>query len=286
MGVGEVDGTPVLLQREYVEADVRIVTGFVEPHFFAGFSGGPEGRLPGAGRHRDHPGGAPSRAASPTPAPPSSPAPATPCTTSCAPPPRWRRPTCRVDVAINRDRRVTAVFAGPLPDAHDAACAHVETSAVRGVGAPFDLVVSTNGGYPLDRNLYQAVKGMAAAERIVREGGIVVMAAACEDGVPAGGALRPAAGRGHDAGRTRRRRPVVPSSTAGRPRCSAGCSPGPRSSSTATGLEPGEIEDALLVPAPDLDGAVASALRRLGPGARVAVIPEGPLTVATVDPVP
>ena len=49
--------------------------------------------------------------------------------------------------------------------------------------------MSTNGGYPLDRNLYQAVKGMAAAERIVRPGGIIVMAAACEDGVPADGAF-------------------------------------------------------------------------------------------------
>ena len=53
-------GRPCCSQREYVEADVRIVTGFVEPHFFAGFSGGPKGGVPGPGRHRDHPGGAPS----------------------------------------------------------------------------------------------------------------------------------------------------------------------------------------------------------------------------------
>ena len=98
-------------------------------------------------------------------------------------------PHLSVDVAINRARQVTAVFAGPLPAAHDAACAHVQSAAVRVVEAPFDLVVSTNGGYPLDRNLYQAVKGMAAAERIVRPGGTIVMAAACEDGVPADGAF-------------------------------------------------------------------------------------------------
>ncbi len=60
---------------------------------------------------------------------------------------------------------------------------------MRAVDAPFDLVVSTNGGHPLDRNLYQAVKGMAAADRIVRERGVVVMAAACEDGIPADGAF-------------------------------------------------------------------------------------------------
>ena len=60
---------------------------------------------------------------------------------------------------------------------------------MQAVGAPFDVVLSTNGGYPLDRNLYQAVKGMAAAERVVRAGGTIVMAAECADGTPAGGAF-------------------------------------------------------------------------------------------------
>ena len=92
--VGEVDGTPVLLQHEYVEADVRIVTGFVEPHFFAGFSGGPKAVCPGLAAtatilEAHHP----RRIADA--GPPSSRAPATRCTTSSAPPPRWRRPTCR-----------------------------------------------------------------------------------------------------------------------------------------------------------------------------------------------
>jgi len=280
--VGEVDGTPVLLQREYVEADVRILTGFVEPHFFAGFSGGPKGVCPGLAAtetilEAHHPRRiADARATFVTRA-------GNPvhdfvrAATALAP------PDLSLDVAINRARRVTAVFAGPLPDAHDAACAHVESSAVREVGAPFDLVVSTNGGYPLDRNLYQAVKGMAAAERIVRDAGIVVMAAACEDGVPAGSAFARLVGG------------------AATPAQLAGASGGPeldrwqaqvlgRVLSRAevhfhgAGLDPAEIEDAFLVPAPDLDGAVAAALGRLGPAARVAVIPEGPLTVATVRP--
>ena len=91
---------------------------------------------------------------------------------------------------------MTAVFAGPLPDgARRRLCPRARRRRCATVDAPFDLVVSTNGGYPLDRNLYQAVKGMAAAERIVRDGGIVVMAAACEDGVPAGGAFARLLGR-------------------------------------------------------------------------------------------
>jgi nickel-dependent lactate racemase len=278
--VGMVDGTPVLLQREYVEADVRVITGFVEPHFFAGFSGGPKAVCPGLAAmattlEAHHPRriadaratfvirtGNPVhdfvRAA-----------------TALAP------PHLSLDVAISRARRVTAVFAGPLPASHDAACAHVGSSAVRRVGAPFDLVVSTNGGHPLDRNLYQAVKGMAAAERIVREGGIVVMAAACGDGVPPGGAFA---------------RLLAGATT---PAQLAAATGGPELDRWqaqvlgrvlaraevhlhSAGLDAAAITDALLIPAPDLDGAVAAALDRLGPDARVAVIPEGPLTVATV----
>ena len=278
--VGAVDGTPVLLQREYVEADVRIVTGFVEPHFFAGFSGGPKAVCPGLAAtatilEAHHPRRiADVRATFVTRT-------GNPvhdfvrAATALAP------PHLSLDVAINRGRQVTAVFAGPLPAAHDVACAHVRSSAVREVPASFDLVVSTNGGHPLDRNLYQAVKGMAAAERIVRPGGVIVMAAACEDGVPAGGGFARLL------------------ADARSPADLAGASGAPQLDRWqaqvlgrvlaraevhlhSAGLDAAAIADALLIPAPDLDGAVTAALGRLGPDARVAVIPEGPLTVATV----
>jgi nickel-dependent lactate racemase len=278
--VGAVDGTPVLLQREYVEADVRIITGFVEPHFFAGFSGGPKAVCPGlaAGAtilEAHHPRRiADDRATFVTRA-------GNPvhdfvrAATALAP------PHLSLDVAINQARQVTAVFAGPLPGGHDAACAHVQSSAMREVDAPFDLVVSTNSGYPLDRNLYQAVKGMAAAERIVRPGGIIVMAAACEDGVPAGGAFA---------------RLLADART---PADLLGASGAPELDRWQAqvlgrvlaraevhfhteGLNERSFPGSLLTDAPDLDGAVAAALARLGRGALVAVLPEGPLTVATV----
>jgi nickel-dependent lactate racemase len=278
--VGEVDGTPVLLQHEYVEADLRIVTGFVEPHFFAGFSGGPKAVCPGLAAsatilEAHHP----RRIAD---------ARATFVTRTGNPVHDFVRaatalaaPHLSLDVAINRARQVTAVFAGPLPEAHDAACAYVQSSAMRAVDAPFDLVVSTNGGYPLDRNLYQAVKGMAAAERIVRPGGIIIMAAACEDGVPADGAFARLLAEAHT------------------PADLAGASGAPELDRWqaqvlgrvlaraevhlhADGLDEHAFPGALLTSAPDLDRAVTNVLERLGPGARVAVMPEGPLTVATV----
>jgi lactate racemase len=284
VAVGEVDGAPVLLQRDYVEADLRIVTGFVEPHFFAGFSGGPKAVCPGLAAsatilEAHHP----RRIAD---------ARATFVTRTGNPVHDFVRaaaalapPHLSLDVAINRARRVTAVFAGRLPDAHDAACAHVQSSAVRAVDAPFDLVVSTNGGYPLDRNLYQAVKGMAAAERIVRPGGIIVMAAACEDGVPAGGAFARLLAEA--------RTPADLAGAAGAPeldrwqaqvlgRVLARAEVQLHTEGVDRAMWPG----ALLTLAPDLDAAVAAALERLGPAARVAVMPEGPLTVATVTPAP
>jgi nickel-dependent lactate racemase len=278
--VGAVDGVAVLLQREYVEADVRIVTGFVEPHFFAGFSGGPKAVCPGlAATETILEAHHPRRIADER---------ATFLTRHGNPVHDFVRvatalapPQLSLDVAINRARRVTAVFAGPLTEAHDAACAHVGAAARREVAAPYDLVVSTNGGHPLDRNLYQAVKGMAAADRVRQPGGTVVMAAACGDGVPDDGAFA---------------RLLAVSRT-----------PGDLVASTAgpeldrwqaqvlgrvlargvvrlhcDGLGADAIRTAQLVPAPDLDEAVGDTLAALGRSARVAVLPEGPLTVATV----
>jgi nickel-dependent lactate racemase len=279
VAVGAVDGTPVLLQRDYVEADLRIVTGFVEPHFFAGFSGGPKAVCPGLAAtatilEAHHPRRiADSRATFVTRS-------GNPvhdfvrAATALAP------PHLSLDVAINRSRQVTAVFAGPLPAGHDAACAHVEAAAVRVVDAPFDIVVSTNGGYPLDRNLYQAVKGMAAAERIVRPGGVIVMAAACEDGVPGDGAFA---------------RLLAAAQTAADLVGASGAPELDRWQAQVLGrvLQRAEVHlysegldgvlgRGLVTVVPDVDDAVAAARARLGPGARVAVMPEGPLTVATV----
>jgi nickel-dependent lactate racemase len=279
--VGRVDGTPILLQREYVEADLRIVTGFVEPHFFAGFSGGPKAVCPGiAATETILEAHHPRRIAD---------AASTFVTRSGNPVHDFVRaavalgpPHLSVDVAINRRRQVTAVFAGPLEVAHDAACAFVGSSVVQGVAAPFDVVVSTNGGHPLDRNLYQAVKGMAAAERIVRPGGIIVMVAACRDGIPAGGGFAGVLSRSRTAadlvdaaggpeldrwqaqvlGRVLQRAQVWLYSE---------------------GMTDEMASDALLVPVHDLSTVVDEALTALGGSGTVAVLPLGPLTVATVS---
>ena len=279
--VGMVDGTPVLIDPRYADADVRILTGFVEPHFFAGFSGGPKGACPGmAATATILEAHSPTRIADER---------ATWLVTEGNPVHDFVRaaaslvaPTLSVDVAINSRRQLTAVFAGPLPDGHRAACDFVERTAVQKVDGRFDVVLTTNAGYPLDRSLYQAVKGMAAAERVVTDGGTVVVAAACADGIPAGGAfarLLDAAHRPEELdsaagpsepdrwqvqvlGRVLRRAAVWLHSD---------------------GLSDDEVRAAHLRPIADVSDAVAGALDGAGAGARVCVLPEGPLTVATAS---
>ena len=282
--VGRVDGHPVLIDPRYLEADVRILTGFVEPHFFAGFSGGPKGVCPGlAATETILEAHSPARIADDK---------ATWLVTDGNPVHDFVRaaaslapPHLSIDVAINSGRQLTAVFAGPLPDGHRAACAFVERTAVRRVDEPFDVVLTTNAGHPLDRNLYQAVKGMAAAERVVAEGGTIVIAAACADGLPAGGAfarlLAEAGGPGDlvsDAGASEPDR--WQAQVLGRVLRRAAVW------LHTDGLSDDDVRAAHLHPVGDVSDAVARAAARTtaraGRDARVGVLPLGPLTVATV----
>ncbi len=176
-------GHPVRVNRTYMQADVKILTGFIEPHFFAGFSGGPKGVLPsiaGADSVLTNHGakmiGHPQATWGVTEGNPI-----------------WEEmlevalktePTFLLNVTLNRAREITGVFAGDLYQAHAAGCEKVRESAMVPVPHEFDIVVTTNSGYPLDLNLYQAVKGMSAAAQVVRKGGSIIAAAECWDGIP------------------------------------------------------------------------------------------------------
>src|SRR5215216_2639659 len=95
-------------------------------------------------------------------------------------------PSFLLNVALNERREITGVFAGDLVAAHKVGIEFVRASAMQAVDRAFDIVITTNSGYPLDMNLYQAVKGMRAAELIVKDGGTVILAAECSEGVPHG----------------------------------------------------------------------------------------------------
>lgn len=179
------DGTPAMLNRTAVQADLRVLTGFIEPHFFAGFSGGPKGLIPGVAglrtvmsNHGARNLGDPNATFGVTRG---NPLWEELCEVACRVDPNFL-----VNVALNDQRQITGVFAGDLVEAHQTGCEFVRQTAMRPCPAPYDLVVTSNSGYPLDLNLYQGVKGMSAAARIVRPGGTILLAAECREGVPPG----------------------------------------------------------------------------------------------------
>ena len=182
-------GIEVRLNRRWVEADIRITIGFVEPHFFSGFSGGPKMVAPGLAGFptimRLHDAmmiGHPKARFAITEG--------NPIHDSIREIARMSGVDFSVDVTINRDQRITSVYAGELFSVHKAACAVAQRLAMQPVPSPFDVVLTTNSGYPLDQNLYQAVKGMSAAAQVVRDGGKIICAAECSEGIPEHGQYR------------------------------------------------------------------------------------------------
>ncbi len=276
-------GHEILVNRTYAKATVKILTGFIEPHFFAGFSGGPKAVLPGVAGGRlvlenhgaamlDDPG-------------------ATWGVTAGNP--VWEEmlevalktaPTFLLNVTLNRERAITGVYAGDLRAAHQAGTAAVRQTAMVEVEAPFDVVITSNSGYPLDLNLYQAVKGMSAAAQVVREGGSIIIAAECWDGVPDHGEYKNIL---HIAATPQALLEVIrqpgflvmdqwEAHVQARVQCRADVY-------VKNGhLSDDEIRAALLRPCHQIEETLAELLARYGPDARICVLPEGPQTIPYV----
>ena len=277
-------GHPVRVNRQFFDADVRILTGFIEPHFFAGFSGGPKGVLPAiAGAESVHSNHGYAMISDPR---------ATWGVTVGNP--IWEEmrevalranPTFIVNVTLNSARAITGIFAGDMLAAHAAGCQFVKKHGMVAVAAPFDIVITTNSGYPLDQNLYQCVKGLSAASRIVRAGGAIILAAACADGLP-------------DHGRY-----AALLSEAGSPQAVLDMVAQPGFSQPdqwqvqiqakiqlhadvyvhSDGLTDAQIQRALLRPCPDIAQTIAGIEAKLGRPATICVLPEGPQTIAYVQ---
>ena len=173
-------GGECIINKVAADADLLLAEGFIEPHFFAGFSGSRKAVLPGVSSYKtimyNHNGQF------------------------------VNDPNCRagnlhhnlihedmmaaaemagltfiLNVVLNGKHEVIGAFAGDIHKAHEAGCAFVEKLA----GAnkvDCDIAITTNGGYPLDQNIYQAVKGMCSAEATLGEGGVIIDIAGCADG--------------------------------------------------------------------------------------------------------
>jgi nickel-dependent lactate racemase len=273
------DGTPALLNRHIVEADLRIITGFIEPHFFAGFSGGVKGIMPGCAgletvmsNHGAKNIGDPQATFGVT-----------------VGNPLWEElrdialktgPSFLLNITLNEQRDITNVFAGDIIEAHKTGCVFVKKSAMQLLEQPFDIVVTTNSGYPLDLNLYQGVKGMSAGARVLKEGGTLILAAECREGVPDGsplddllrsagsieeilamlstpGFVRPEQWQAQIQALVQRRAEVL----------------------VCCELDDATLRACHLAPCADITAEVAKRLAKLGADARVAVLPQGPLTI-------
>jgi len=277
-------GVEVRLNRQWLAADVRITTGFVEPHFFAGFSGGPKMVAPGLAaldtvltlhdaRRIGHPC-------------------ATWGTTEGNPIHDDVRAIARmvpvdfaIDVTLNRDQQITAAFAGDILSEHRQACAHAKEAAMRAVPAPFDVVLTTNSGYPLDQNLYQAVKGMSAAAKIVKPGGTIICAAECRDGLPDHGSYGAVLASQPD---PESLLAMINTPGYARPdqwqvQIQAQVQMKARVLVKTDGLSDAALRAAHFEPIADVAAAVRDALRRAGPNATLCVLPQGPQTIPYIE---
>ena len=252
-------GVPVWLNSIWLDSDVRITTGFVEPHFFAGFSGGPKLVAPGLAGFD------------------------TSMKLHSAPLIAHPRATWGITRGnpMNRDHEINSVHAGEIFQAHGSACRFAKKTAMQPVARPFDVVVTTNSGYPLDRNLYQSVKGMSAAARIVRRGGAIVCAAECSDGIPEHGEYRKLLASTTDPASflDRIRRDDVTTHDQWQVQIQSQIQLKARVLLKSDGLTPHQVRSAHLEPVRDLEATVLDLLDEYGPEARLGVLPQGPQTI-------
>ena len=273
-------GNEVWVHGEFLDCGLKILTGFIEPHFFAGFSGGPKAVVPGlalletilgnhSAAHLDHP-----RA-------------------------RWgitrgnplweelREAAALagagflLNVALNRDREITAVFAGDCDLAHAAGCAFVKERAMAAVREPFDIVVASNSGYPLDLNLYQTVKGMSAAAQVVKPGGGIIVAADCWDGIPEHGSYGRLLAEARSAEELlgRLRAPGFATRDGWQAQIHALIVQKAQVYLYSRNLSEEQMRRALLRPCRDIAETVEALARGSARAARVCVLPEGPQTI-------
>ena len=173
-------GAPCVIDRLAAEAELLIAEGFIEPHFFAGFSGGRKSVLPGVADQITVLGNHCSRFID-SPFARTGILDGNPIHEDMLAAAEMARLAYIVNVVIDEDKKTVAAFAGNFRTAHRRGCDYMlDYFKVAPVWA--DVVVTSNGGAPLDQNLYQCVKSMTAAEASCREGGVIILCAECADG--------------------------------------------------------------------------------------------------------
>jgi lactate racemase len=277
--VGELhSGKNLRLNKTYIEADVKILTGFIEPHFFAGFSGGPKAVLPALSGYESvflnhgyqkiaHPNASWGITVG------------NPIWEEMAQAAKMSHPDFLVNVSLNDKHEITGIFAGDMMAAHADGCEFVKSQSMIPIDHPYDIVVTTNSGYPLDQNLYQSVKGMSAAARIVRKGGAIIILAACEDGLPDhGGYIELLRQGGSPAGVLKMvSRPNFKSPDQWQVQIQAQIQTKAEIYVYSDGLTDSQITDALCIPCRSIEELLPKLV--LEKGNRICVLPDGPQVI-------
>lgn len=269
-------GGELWLNGLIAQADLVVAEGFIEPHFFAGFSGGRKSILPGVAARKTvlynhnaafmcHPLARQGRLKG------------NPIHEDMAFAARQAGLAFILNVLLDERKQIASAVAGDAEAAHAEGCARC-SAMLRARAVEADIVVTSNGGYPLDQNIYQAVKGMTAAEACVRRGGVIIMCAALGDGHGGEAFYRWFADRADAAEVARDIAHVPPEATSpdqwqaqvlARVLQRAACI-------FVSGEENrGLIEGMHMRFAPTVDDALAEASRLVGADAPVAVIPDG-----------
>ncbi|MGV9172556.1 MAG: nickel-dependent lactate racemase [Promethearchaeia archaeon] len=179
------DNTPISINKVYYESDVKIITGYVEPHFFAGFSGGRKSIVPGiAGKQTILANHSAINIDSPY---------ArfgiykkNPIHKNATKIVRKVGVDFTVNVCINEKHQISKVLCGDWEKVHESLVDYQLEHVFQKIEQPYDIVVCGNGGYPLDLNLYQAVKSMAIGEMAVKKGGTIISINQLSDGIGVG----------------------------------------------------------------------------------------------------
>ncbi|MCK4580595.1 MAG: nickel-dependent lactate racemase, partial [Dehalococcoidia bacterium] len=274
-------GTPVDINTRVVEADFRVSTGFIEPHFFAGFSGGRKSIAPGVfglrSAYANH-----SYKMIEDPRSRAGILGGNPIHEDLVEQAGMARLDFIVNVLLNKQRQITHVVSGDPIRAHERGCDIEREIAGVNVDHKVDITITTNSGAPLDLDLYQTVKGMDNASLITRDGGIVIIASSCSAGVgpEAFRELHVSVGSPKEVlQKIRREEPIgvqwqnqILARTQLR-----------NDIYLVSELEDSVVRDMMLTPIHSIEEGLSKAFEALGQQAEVAVMREGPLVLPLLE---
>lgn len=272
-------GNEIWLNREFVSASVKLLTGFIEPHFFAGFSGGPKMVMPATAgidtvlrNHGAKMIGHPNATWGVTEG--------NPIWEEIREAALMVQPRFSMNVTLNKQHEITGVFAGDMLESHRQGTDWARQTAMRPVDEPFDVVLTTNSGYPLDLNVYQTIKGISAAARILKDGGAIVSVSECWDGIPEFGEYKDLlfAARSPEELLARINAPGFQMPDQWEAQIQAMIQRRCRVY-LHSALSDEVVQRTMLLPCGDVESRIAQLLAEYGPHATLCVLPQGPQTI-------